>query len=719
MKYLYSALFLFGMLCNCPAVWSQGKAEDYRRAWNLRGKYAGMARNLDIHPRALPGSHSFSFTLQTKDSTEFLFIDADSNTVRKPTDDSSPRNGRGRWNRRDINMGFPPFGGNGNGENKPTWHQQGHNWMEVDPENDLCGNTWLHDGSVLTWKDGNLWISRDSSEARQLTYDGRPDCHYSIHASLSPDGRYLATTRITPAPIHNVTWVESSPADQVQPRYRTHQYTKPGDSLNFRVPVIIELESGKVSVPLTDLLKSQYDVSAPVWDRDGKTVTFEFNERGHKVFRVLEMDLNANIRTLIEEKDDKYVAYTRNYRHDFRDGRRILWKSERDGRAHLYLYDRNAGDGGRQITSGEFWVRDVIRVDEEKETVWFTANGMHKDEDPYFIHYYRINLDGSGLTELTPGNGTHVAVFTSDMEYLTDTYSTVCTPPVTLLRSGKDGKVIREIARGDISKLTKSGWQAPEPFVAKGRDGKTDIWGVIQRPSNFSPKKKYPVIEYIYSGPGGQYVPKSFSTWHYDLAGLAELGFIVVQIDGMSTSFRTKEFEQVCYKNLKDAGLPDHIAWLKAAARKYPYMDISKMGIYGASAGGQNALGALLFHGDFYKAAYAACGCHDNRMDKIWWNEQWMGYPVDESYAECSNVDNAYRLEGKLMLAVGEMDDNVDPSSTFQVANALIKAGKDFELVYLPGVNHTMGEAYGEHKRYDFFVKELLGVEPPEWSKFK
>ena len=255
--------------------------------------------------------------------------------------------------------------------------------------------------------------------------------------------------------------------------------------------------------------------------------------------------------------------------------------------------------------------------------------------------------------------------------------------------------------------------------MAPGRDGVTPMWGIIIRPTNFDPAKKYPIIEYIYSGPGDQYVPKSFRAWHWGMAELAELGFIVVQLDAMTTSFRTRQFEEVCYKNLKDAGLPDRIAWIKAAAEKYPYMDADRVGIYGCSAGGQNALAAVLWHGDFYKAAYAACGCHDNRMDKIWWNEQWMSYPIDSSYVECSNVENAWRLERPLMLLVGELDDNVDPASTMQVVSALQKAGKDFELVVVPGAHHTMGEPFGEHKRADFFVRHLLGVNPPKWSEVK
>ena len=276
-----------------------------------------------------------------------------------------------------------------------------------------------------------------------------------------------------------------------------------------------------------------------------------------------------------------------------------------------------------------------------------------------------------------------------------------------------------QLEKANISKLTENGWKAPEVFSAKGRDGETDMWGLIYRPTNFDASKVYPVIEYIYSGPGDQYVPKSFTPYNAWMNSLAELGFIVVQVDGMTTSYRSKKFEEVCYKNLKDAGLPDHIAWIKAAAKKYPYMDIDRVGIFGVSAGGQESTAAVLAYPEFYKAAFSACGCHDNRMDKIWWNELWMGYPVDDSYKACSNVENAHLLQRPLMLLVGELDDNVDPASTMQVVDALIKANKDFELVVLPGEHHTMGEDYGEHKRFDFFVRNLLGINPPAWSEIK
>ena len=274
-----------------------------------------------------------------------------------------------------------------------------------------------------------------------------------------------------------------------------------------------------------------------------------------------------------------------------------------------------------------------------------------------------------------------------------------------------------ELEKADIAALVAEGWSAPEIFKARGRDGKTDIWGLIIKPSNFDPGKTYPVIEYIYAGPHSAFVPKSFAPNYNGLNELAELGFVVVQMDGMGTSNRSKAFHDIAWKNLKDAGFPDRIRWMKVAAKERPYMDLERVGIFGTSAGGQSAAGALLFHPEFYKVAVSSCGCHDNRMDKIWWNEQWMGYPVDVHYEENSNVVHAKNLEGKLLLIVGEVDDNVDPSSTYQFADQLIKNDKEFEFLMIPGMGHSSGGAYGERKRRDFFVKHLLGQTPPAWDK--
>ncbi|HKR13905.1 MAG TPA: prolyl oligopeptidase family serine peptidase, partial [Pyrinomonadaceae bacterium] len=411
----------------------------------------------------------------------------------------------------------------------------------------------------------------------------------------------------------------------------------------------------------------------------------------------------------------------RRYRYDVADGKEIIWMSERDGWSHLYMYDGATGSVKHQITRGEWVVRGVQRVDEAKRQIWFSAGGTHPGKDPYFASFYRINFDGAGLTELTAADANHNVAYSSDAQFYVDNYSRLDQPNVLELRKTADNSLLATVERGDTSELVKTGWQAPEVFTAKGRDGKTDIWGVIVRPANFDPAKRYPVIENIYAGPQGSFVPKSFLTYSSMMAQ-AEIGFIVVQIDGMGTSNRSKAFHDVAWKNLGDAGFPDRILWHKAVAAKYPWYDISRVGLYGGSAGGQNALGGLLFHPEFYKAAVSYAGCHDNRMDKIWWNEQWMSWPIGPQYSASSNVDNAHRLQGELLLIVGEMDTNVDPSSTMQVVSKLIKHNKNFDLLVVPGANHGAARgdryaAYGDHKRYDFFVRHLLGVKPPPWNQ--
>ena len=361
-------------------------------------------------------------------------------------------------------------------------------------------------------------------------------------------------------------------------------------------------------------------------------------------------------------------------------------------------------------------VRAVNRVDDDKRQIWFEASGMNNDEDPYFVHAYRINFDGTDLTPLTPAATNHRVEFSSNGKYYVDLQSRIDLAPVMTLYATEGNKELMTVEQADISKLQAAGWGPPEVFKTKGRDGTTDIWGVISRPANFDPKKKYPVIEDIYAGPQGSFVPKSFTA---RIEPLTQLGFVVVQMDGMGTNNRSKAFHEVAWHNLKDAGFPDRILWHKAVAAKYPWYDISRVGIFGTSAGGQSAMGALLFHPEFYKVAVSNSGCHDNRMDKIWWNEQWMGWPIGPQYSESSNVDNAWRLQGKLMLVMGEMDKNVDPSSTMQVVDRLIKANKTFSLLVVPGAGHgTRGITadYTERNLDSYFVHNLLGEEPPDWN---
>ncbi|HMF14436.1 MAG TPA: prolyl oligopeptidase family serine peptidase, partial [Gemmataceae bacterium] len=443
-------------------------------------------------------------------------------------------------------------------------------------------------------------------------------------------------------------------------------------------------------------------------------------DRGHQRFRLIEVDARTGeARDLIDEKSQTFIwtAHAEMLNTPLvnwlQKTDEIVYVSERDGWRHLYLIDAREGELKNQITRGDWAVRGIDRIDEDSRQMWFRATGKIPGQDPYLVHYRRVNFDGTNLVTLTEGNGSHSVQFSPDRKYLIDTYSRVDAAPVHELRQADDGKLVCPLEKADIADLEASGWKPPEVFVAKGRDGKTDIWGILSRPKNFDPSKKYPVIESIYAGPQGSFVPKIFSPFNR-YAALTELGFIVVQIDGMGTANRSKAFHDVCWKNLKDAGFPDHILWHQAVAKKYAYYDITRVGIYGTSAGGQSATGALLFHPDFYKAAVSACGCHDNRMDKASWNEQWMGYPVGPQYAECSNIDNAHRLCGKLLLIVGELDDNVPPESTYRLVDALVKAGKDFELLALPGMRHTNGGAYGIRRMQDFFVRHLHGVEPPD-----
>lgn len=571
-------------------------------------------------------------------------------------------------------------------------------------------------------KNNNVYIMKkgDPKTERQMTFDGSPGEYYSANILWASDSKKLSTSKVRKAETRQLTLLESSPIDQLQPKLQSRDYAKPGDALSQYFPTVINVVEGKVYTVDPAKVFNHYSVVNIKWREDNTAITFEYNQRGHQQYDVLALSVvDGTTKTIISEVSPTFIDYSgKKYRNDLEQSDEIIWASERDGWNHLYLFDANTGALKTQITKGEWVVRRVVHVDEKDRKVIFEASGMHASEDPYLIRYYSVGLDGKGLKELTPEYANHQATFNKDYSLFVNVYSRVDQAPKAVLRSSKDGKVLLDLAEADISGLKDTGWKMPEVFSSFGRDGKTDIWGIIVRPSNFDPNKKYPVIEYIYAGPHSSFVPKSFSANPSGVGELAELGFIVVQIDGMGTSNRSKVFHDVAWKNLKDAGFPDRIAWMKAAAEKYPYMDIERVGIYGTSAGGQSSTGALLFHPEFYKVGVSSCGCHDNRMDKIWWNEQWMGWPVGPEYAECSNVDNAHLLEGKLMLIVGELDDNVDPASTYQLVNQLIKHNKDHEFIMVPGMGHASGGEYGEKKRRDFFVKHLLGENPPAWDHY-
>jgi len=589
------------------------------------------------------------------------------------------------------------------------------------------------DGSRAVFvRDHNLWLRNlETGEEKNLSIDGRAndsyrkdgqrpllvDMEYGFPAPAdsvpdvfwAPDSRHLVALRTRAVTERAVHMINSAPDDQLQPRVESYPYLKPGDDVPVGIPHLFDTKTGTQTAIDAALFATPWSIDNFHWTPDGQRFFFLYNQRGHQVMRVIAVEAATGKTTaVVDEHSDTFIDYQGKTHLEHLDATdELIWMSERDGWNHLYLYDRSKAKVKKRITKGDWVVRSVERVDPENRHLWLKVMGLVEGEDPYFIHHARVDLDGRNFTRLTNGQGTHQVKWSPDNRYLVDQWSRVDLPPVHVLRDGGDGHRVCKIETADVSELLAAGRRFPEPYTAPGRDGETPIHGIIHRPADFDTSRSYPVLEYIYAGPHGHHVPKGFSA-KYRLQDLADLGFIIVQIDGMGTNWRSKAFHDVCWQNLVDGGFPDRIAWIKAAAEHETAMDLSRVGIFGGSAGGQNALAAMLTHGDFYKAAMADCGCHDNRMDKIWWNEQWMGYPIGPHYEANSNVTLAPNLEGNLLLIVGELDRNVDPASTMQVVDALIKADRDFEMLVIPGAGHgASGTPYGKRRTADFFVRCL------------
>ena len=559
---------------------------------------------------------------------------------------------------------------------------------------------------------GNIFIIDLLSKLETpLTTNGTVEQPYG-NFEWSPDGKNIIAYKIDPKKTKQVHYVLSSVQGTTRGELKSREYDQPGDELTTYEPFIFNIANRKI-IKIDGEKIDFFQPRTLHWrNNSNRYFTYEKVDRGHQRFRVIEVDVETGkTRNIIDEQTNTFIYESRIYTHYLQKTDEIIYASEQDGWRHLFLIDAITGKQNL-ITKGNWVVREIDSVDAVKRQIWFRASGMHKDEDPYFIHYYRINFDGKNLVSLTPEIGNHKLSFSPDRKHFIDTYSQVNIPPIIKLKLTSSGKEIVGLERGDTQPYLQTGVKLPEVFVAKGRDGITDIWGVVCVPSNMDSTKLYPIIENIYAGPHDSFVPKNF-TPRSEMQRIAELGFMVVQIDGMGTANRSKAFHDVCWKNIADAGFPDRILWIQAMAKKFTNADVSKVGIYGTSAGGQSSTGALLFHPEFYKVAVSACGCHDNRIDKRWWNEQWMGYPVGEHYAQQSNITNAAKLQGNLFLIVGEADENVPPESTYRLADALIKANKDFDILSIPGIGHSDGGAYGLRRKRDFFVKHLLNLDPP------
>lgn len=533
----------------------------------------------------------------------------------------------------------------------------------------------------------------------------------------SPDSTKFVTYRIDSRGAGRFTSLQFVPPDQIRPRAFNYVYPLPGEALPKAQIMVFDVLSGKRVDVKTDPLDIPFQGGPGFfdWFPDGKSFYYEHGTRGNKETELRVVDAAiGDEKVLISEQDGQYIDPGEHFVRFVPDNGGILWSSERDGWNHLYLYNNN-GELQNQVTEGPWVVRQIEYIDAKNRVVYFLANGREKGEDPYLTHLYRVNFDGSGLELLTPGNASHTVDISPDGQYFVDSYSRVDDVGASVLRRMKDGSEVRELQKGDASKLLAMGWKYPIPFEGKATDGTTDLYGVIVRPTNFDPAKKYPIVEQVYTGPQGFFAPKTFAA-AFRLQSTAELGFVMVMVDGRGTTGRSRAFHEFSYHNLGGA-FADHVAMIKQMAAKYPYMDISRVGIYGTSAGGYGSAHAILTFPDFYKVCVSTSGDHDARLDKAWWNEQYQGYPVGNDYVEQSNFTSAKNLKGHLLLIHGDIDDNVNPVETMRLVDALMTANKTFDMLFVPNMFH--GDSgphalYVSRRRWDYFVQYLLGVTPPE-----
>lgn len=588
-------------------------------------------------------------------------------------------------------------------------------------------------------RDHNLFVrSTESGREIQLTRDGQeeygyaqplrslpemvqredPDYEPEVDVEWGPNSNKLVTYRLDQRPAKELAVVQSSPEDHFWPQHYEYTYPLPGETgLPLAEPVIFDVTNRSrtfVDVKPSPLL---YTGGGPLldWEEDGETLYYRKSARTNKRVRLLEVDASTGeTRTVIEETSETYIDPNIGYMERVNGGEEIIWASERDGWNHLYLYDGETGELKNQITEGEWVVRGIEHVDAENRQVYFSASGR-TEGDPYLRSLYRVDFDGSDLTKLTPERADHEADFSSSGEFFVDTYSRVDQKPVTVLREAPDGEVVRTVEEANVDRLRDTGWQAPEPFRVKAADGETDIYGVLWRPTDFDPSKEYPVVEQIYTGPHDFHVPKTFGAFGSMAQSVAELGFVTIMVDGRGTGRRSKDFRLFSYQNLGGV-TTDHVAAIRQLAGQYDFIDSSRVGIYGHSAGGYDSAHALLTHPETYDVAVSSAGNHDQRLDKAWWNELYMGYPLGDHYEKQSNVTLVPNLQTDqhLMLAHGEVDNNVPPSETLRMVDALIEANKDFDLLIMPNEFHGMsGHPYFIQERWDYFVEHLRGETPP------
>jgi dienelactone hydrolase len=683
-------------------------AADYERAEKFMSwKTAPLVFGTAVRPTWLTGEE-FWYRNTTPAGTEYVVIDP----VRK---------------RRTI-ADSSRFAGVGRGANRN---------MITSPDGKL--------GAFI--KDDNLWV-RDlaSNKETQLTTDGVKDFGYATDnagwtrsdrpiLSWSPDSKKIATFQQDQRNVGEMYLVETRVGHPVLQQWK---YPLPGDSVVSMIErVIIDLAGPRVirlKMPpdqhrstLCDHIACGGEWADVQWTPDASRVIFVSTSRDHRQESLRIADAaTGEVKDVMEEKVPDFFesgAGAINWRA-LPATSELIWFSERDDWGNLYLRDLTTGKLKHQITHGPGPVLQVLRVDEKTRTIYFTGAGREKGRDPYFRHLYKVGFDGKRAALLTPEDADHNVTFSPSGRYFVDSYSRPDVPPVTVLRD-QDGKLVMPLEKADISRLVATGWTPPVPFTVKARDGKTDLYGLMYRPTGFDSTKKYPIVNHIYPGPQtGSVGSRSFNPSRGDGRSLAELGFIVVELDAMGTPMRSKSFHAAYYADMGDNGLPDQVAGMKELARRYPWIDIDRVGIYGHSGGGYASTDAILRYPDFFKVAISESGNHDNREYEDDWGEKWQGLLVQKgsgtNYDDQANQNLAKNLKGKLLLMHGTLDNNVPPYNTLLVVAELIKANKDFDLLMLPNRAHGYGvdTNYSTRRRWDYFVRNLLGAEPPKEYEF-
>ena len=742
---------------------------DYERAEKAMSyNVSQLVDQMNVRPNWLSGDR-FWYRILTAQGSEFILVDPAGGKRTPAFDQQKLANSLSAITGEKYNSFQLPFSGIGFSSdgrsiqfkaNKKNWSCDltTYSCTAMDSVNAKAATgqarsneTLSPDGKLSVFlRDFNLWV-RDVSTNKEtpLTRDGIKDFGYATDNAgwrksdrpivvWSPDSKKIATYQQDQRNVSDMYLVTTNVG---KPNLQSWKYPLPGDKDIITIQrVIIEIDRSKIiwlKIPpgvrrgtlCDDISCGGKDFGDVEWKADATELAFVSTSRDHKqeIFWIADA-ASGNIREVFNETASTQFESGQgavNWKF-LPASNEIIWFSETDNWGHLYLYDAKTGKLKNQITKGQWAITRMLKVDEQKRTIYFLANGKEPGRNPYFSHLYKVGFDGKNLALLTPEDGNHQITLSPAGNYFVDSYSKQDVPPVIVLRN-TDGKLITNLEKTDISRLTATGWKPPTPIVVKARDGQTDLYGLMFTPSTLDPNKKYPVVNYIYPGPqGGSVGSWSFEVARSDHQALAELGFIVVLIEGTCNPNRSKSFHDLCYGNMADNTLPDQISGIKQLAQKYPYLDIDRVGVWGHSGGGFATAAAMFRYPDFYKVGISESGNHDNRNYEDDWGERYIGLLTQQAdgksnYEDQANQNFAKNLKGKLLLAHGMLDDNVPPYNTLLVVDALIKANKDFDLLLFPNSRHGYGEfsLYMTRRRWDYFVKNLQGSIPPKEFELK